>query len=50
MKELCIEAKTENLETVLNFIAEKLKAVDCSVKHQRQIAIVAEEVFVNIAR
>ncbi len=49
MKELAIEAKTENLDAVLDFIAAELEAADCSMKLQTQIAIAVEEIFVNIA-
>jgi anti-sigma regulatory factor (Ser/Thr protein kinase) len=49
MKELLIEAKVENLDTVLVFIAEELGKSDCSMKIQTQIAIAVEEIFVNIA-
>ena len=49
MKELWIEAKTENLDAVLQFVSEQLEASDCPVKSQTQIAIAVEEIFVNIA-
>ena len=49
MKELIIEAKIENLDTVLDFVSTELEAVKCSMKMQRQIAISVEEIFVNIA-
>ena len=49
MKELLIEAKTENLDAVLQFVSEQLENTDCPVKAQTQIAIAVEEVFVNIA-
>ena len=49
MKELAIEAKTENLDAVLQFVSEQLESADCPVKAQTQIAIAVEEVFVNIA-
>jgi anti-sigma regulatory factor (Ser/Thr protein kinase) len=49
MKELIIDAKTENLDAVLDFIAGELEAAECSMKLQTQIAIAVEEVFVNIA-
>ncbi|MCL2254335.1 MAG: ATP-binding protein [Lachnospiraceae bacterium] len=49
MKALIIDAKTENLDAVLNFINGELEAADCSMKLQTQIAIAAEEIFVNIA-
>ena len=49
MKELIIEAKIENLDTVLDFINAELEAVGCPMKMQNQIAISVEEIFVNIA-
>ncbi len=49
MKELMIEAKTENLDAVLDFISAELEAVSCPMKLQMQIAIAVEEIFVNIA-
>ena len=49
MNELSIEAKPENLGAVLDFVAQKLEAVDCPGKTRRQIAIAIEEIFVNIA-
>jgi anti-sigma regulatory factor (Ser/Thr protein kinase) len=49
MKELYIEAKTDNLDVVLGVIAAELEAADCPMKLQTQIAIAVEEIFVNIA-
>lgn len=49
MKELDIEAKTENLDAVLDFVAAELEEADCPMKLQTQIAIAVEEIFVNIA-
>ena len=49
MKELAIEAKTENLEAVLEFVSAELELAKCSMKLQTQIAIAVEEIFVNIA-
>jgi anti-sigma regulatory factor (Ser/Thr protein kinase) len=49
MSEIFIEAKTENLDAVLDFVAGELEATDCPIKTQTQIAIAVEEVFVNIA-
>ena len=49
MKELIIEALTENLPEVIAFVDEQLEAADCSVKTQMQIDIAVEEIFVNIA-
>ncbi len=47
--ELDIEAITENLPKVLEFIDSKLEAVGCPLKTQMQIDVAAEEIFVNIA-
>jgi len=49
MKELIIDAKIENLNDVLDFVAGELEASECSLKLQNQIAIAVEEIFVNIA-
>ncbi|MDR0963894.1 MAG: ATP-binding protein [Clostridium sp.] len=49
MKELFIEAKTDNLDEVLDFINAELDAADCPMKLQMQIAIAVEEIYVNIA-
>ncbi len=47
--ELELEAETENLSQVLSFIERHLDEVGCSPKTQMQIAVAAEEIFVNIA-
>ncbi|MCL1806983.1 MAG: ATP-binding protein [Oscillospiraceae bacterium] len=47
MKELHIDAKPENLDAVLAFIEAELASVPDKVLSQ--IAIAAEEIFVNIA-
>jgi len=49
MKELVIEAKDENLDTVLSFVSEELEAIDCPMKLLTQISIAVEEIFVNIS-
>ena len=49
MKELVIEARTENLNQVLSFVDAELEKHDCSMKTQMQIDIAVEEIFVNIA-
>lgn len=49
MKELTIEAKTENLETVRKFIKAELQAADCPMKPRAHIYLAVEEIFVNIA-
>jgi len=50
IKELSIEAKTENLERVLAFVDEQLAAFACPPKQQMQIELAVEELYVNIAR
>ena len=47
--ELEIEAKAENLNTVLDFVDKKLEAVGCSPRTQMQVDLAVEEIFINIA-
>jgi len=49
VKELVIEAKSENLDAVLDFVNDELDKAGLSEKLQMRIAIAVEEVFVNIA-
>lgn len=49
MKELNIEAKVNNLNTVLSFVTDLLEEAGCSMKLQMQIEVAVEEIFVNIA-
>ena len=49
MKELNIEAKTENLDDVLAFVNSELESFGCGMKQQMQIELSVEEIFVNIA-
>ena len=49
MKELSIEAVTENLEAVLDFIGSALEEGGCPIKLQTKISLAVEELFVNIA-
>ncbi len=49
MKELVIEAKTENLAEVCAFVDGELEQADCPMKAQMQIDVAVEEIFVNIA-
>lgn len=49
MNELDIEARSENLDAVLQFIDEQLAGTNCSAKNRMQIDLAAEEIFVNIA-
>jgi len=47
MDELIIDAKLENLETVLDFVNARLE--DCPPRIKNQIGIVIDEIFSNIA-
>ena len=47
--ELIVDAKTEKLDEVLDFIDAFLEGLDCPMKVLTQINIAAEEIFVNIA-
>ncbi len=47
--ELTLDAKTENLDRVLDFVGSRLDKTDCSEKLKVQINIAVEELFVNIA-
>jgi len=49
MKELKIKAKINNLDIVQEFISKEMESAECPMKLQTQVAIVVEEVFVNIA-
>jgi sigma-B regulation protein RsbU (phosphoserine phosphatase) len=46
---LRIEARIENLDTVLDFVNAAFKSHDCPQKILSQIALAIEEIFVNIA-
>ena len=45
MRELEIEASTENLEKVLAFVDGQLEGYDCPMKAQMQIDIAVEEIL-----
>ena len=49
MKEITLEAKVENLSSVLEFVDTELEMNDCSMKTQMQIDVAVEELFVNVA-
>ena len=49
MKNLIVEAKTDNLDEVTAFIDTELEEHDCSMKDQMRIDVAVEELFVNIA-
>ncbi len=48
-RELNIEALTENLQQVLDFVDASLEEAECPVKTQMQIDVAVEEIFINIA-
>ena len=47
--DLEIEALTENLPQVMEFVDRRLAEIDCSTRTRLQIGVAVEEVFVNIA-
>lgn len=49
MKELSVEAKVENLNTIISFIESQLELHDFPTRAIKQIDVAAEEIFVNIA-
>lgn len=49
MADITVPATTEQLDVVLAFIEGELEKINCAPKKRRQIAIAAEEIFVNIA-
>ena len=49
MKELFIDAKTENVTPVLEFVETELSKSDCSERSKIHIGIAVEEIFINIS-
>ena len=49
MKEITLEAKVDNLNTVLSAVDEELEKADCTMMAQMAIDVAVEEIFVNIA-
>ena len=49
VRELTVEAKTDNLSQVLAFLEQRLEELDCPMKTQMQIEMALEEMFVNVA-
>jgi len=47
--ELDIEAITENLPRVAEFVDSHLEAINCPMRAQMQIGVAVEEIFINIA-
>ena len=50
MNELTLEAKRENLDSVLDFVHQALDESQCSPKSLMQLDLAVEELFVNIAQ
>ena len=48
-KQLTVDAKTEKLDEVLEFVGAILEEAECSMKAKIQIDVAVEEIFVNIA-
>ncbi len=49
MKELVIDAKVNNLDTVIGFLDEYLEEISCPPKTAIQLDVAVEEIYVNIA-
>lgn len=49
MKEITVDAITNNVEKVVDFVNAELEAVDCPIKAQMQIDVAIDELFSNIA-
>ena len=50
MKELTLDAKIENIPSLMAFIDEWLEGLECPVKAQMQIDVAVDEIFSNIAQ
>lgn len=49
MKEITLEARIENLPTLIGFVDEFLEEHECSMKAQMQIDVAVDEIFTNIS-
>ena len=49
MRSITVEATTDNLSQVMEFVDGQLETIDCPMKTQMKIDIAVEEIFVNIA-
>jgi len=49
MKEICVEAKIENVTVVTEFVEEILDSIDCPMKAKVQLDVAIDEIFSNIA-
>lgn len=50
MKEITVDATIENVQTVTDFVDERLEEVNCPMKALMQINIAIDELFSNVAR
>ena len=50
MKEITIDATIDNVQTITDFVDERLEEMNCPVKAQMQIDIVIDELCSNVAR
>ena len=48
-KQLTVEAETDKLDEVLEFVGSILEEAGCSMKAKLQLDVAVEEIFVNIA-
>ena len=46
---MTVKAKTDQLDTVTDFVEEKLAPYDCPMRTMLQLRLAIEEIFVNIA-
>ena len=49
MKEIKVEARSENVSLVTEFVEEQLECMDCPMKIQMKMGIAIDELFSNIA-
>ena len=49
MKEITVEARSENVSLVTEFVEEQLECMDCPMKIQMKMGIAIDELFSNIA-
>lgn len=50
MKEITVDATIENVQTVTDFVDERLEEINCPMKALMQINIAIDELFSNVAR
>lgn len=50
MKEITVDATIDNVQTITDFVDERLEEMNCPVKAQMQLNIVIDELCSNVAR